>query len=182
MTRPAWMLVGLALLACRCTPDRIEWENTYGGAGEDLFLVDDDLACLADDTWTKIGTGAHVANLLGRRDEALAVAGNPAGGGTFPVGTVISLFPDEAMVKRGAGFDADTHDWEFLTLHIGSGRTVITSRGTTEVANFVGTCIGCHQKADDFVCFTDVDGQGCDPFPGFVDTDVDPATEDPRCR
>ena len=43
--------------------------------------------------------GYFIDNRLGHLDEALAVANDPAGG-TYPVGTIIQLVPQEAMVKR----------------------------------------------------------------------------------
>ena len=62
-----------------------------------------------------------------------------------------------------------------------SGATVITARGTTEIGNVGGTCLSCHGRAQAFdtVCFTNTN---CVPLPFFVDTRVDPARDDPRCR
>jgi hypothetical protein len=173
-------LVIAAIAAIGCTPERIEWQNEFSGEGEDLFVLDDDLNCLGDDNWVEVN-GTRVTNLLDHQDEAVAVAQEPAEGAAFPVGTILQLGADEAMVKRGAGFSADTADWEFLQLHVASGRTVITGRGTTELANPAGTCLSCHTAAKDFdlVCFTN---STCAPLPFFIDTDIDPTTDDPRCR
>ena len=55
--------------------------------------------------------------LAGPSVEALAVARSPKGG-KFPVGTLIQLVPQEAMVKRRAGFNPATHDWEFFFLDV----------------------------------------------------------------
>src|SRR3954447_10190124 len=52
-------------------------------------------------TMTKVDT-YFVTNLLGHEQAALAVARSPKGG-KFPVGTLIQLVPQEAMVKRRAG-------------------------------------------------------------------------------
>ena len=185
MTRPhALALLAVLLLAALsgasgCAPERQQWEDTYEGDGEDLFLVDDDFTCLDDATWTEID-GTRIVNLLGHQEEAEAVAREPVEGARYPVGTLIQLFADEAMVKRGAGFSPETDDWEFFVLHVGTGNTVITSRGTTEVANPAGSCMSCHAAARDFdnVCFTN---SACAPLPFFIDTNVDPKTEDARC-
>ncbi len=170
----------IAMALCACTPDRIAWANDYSGDGEDLFVLDDDLNCLGEDNWVEVN-GTRVTNLLDHQEEAVAVAQNPGEGSAFPVGTILQLGADEAMVKRGAGFSPDTADWEFLSLHVGSGRTVITQRGTTEIANPAGTCMSCHIAATNFdnVCFTNTQ---CAPLPFFIDIDIDPTTDDPRCK
>ena len=41
---------------------------------------------------------------------------NDPNGGTYPVGTLIQLIPQEAMIKRHKGFNAKTSDWEFFFL------------------------------------------------------------------
>src|SRR5688572_3817279 len=144
---PAPALLAALVSSISCTPERQEWENTFTTEGEDLFVTDDDLVCLADATWTEVD-GTRVTNLLGHEEEAIQVANDAAA--EYPVGTVVQLFPEEVMVKRGAGFSADTGDWEFLKLHVGSGRTVITERGTTEIGNPGGSCLSCHAPARDF--------------------------------
>src|SRR5689334_13406953 len=79
-------------------------------APEDIVLQASDFVSLKDMTAVR---GFFVANRLGHLDEALAVANDPSGG-TYPVGTVIQLVPQEAMVKRAPGFDAASDDWEFF--------------------------------------------------------------------
>ena len=165
-------------VALGCAPARQEWPNTYEGDGEDLFVLDDDLACLADEQWALVGK-TRITNALGRRDEAVALA-ESGEQGAYPVGTIVQLLPSEAAVKRGAGFSPETRDWEFIKLDVGTGRTVITERGTTNIGNPGGTCISCHEVARDFdlVCFTNTT---CAPLPFFIDTEIDPQTEDARC-
>jgi hypothetical protein len=175
------VLVVVALVAACGPPAKQAWTNTYQGTGEDAFLLDDDFVCVGDPTYTAVGdTSVRIKNVLGHEDEALAVAA--AKTGSYPPGTIIQLNPAEASVKRGAGFSAATGDWEFFTLDIGSGRTVITSRGTTDVKNPLNTCVACHAPAAkqfDFTCF---DNDKCTPFPPFVSTKVNPDTDDPRCH
>jgi hypothetical protein len=121
--------------------------------------------------------GFFVDNVAGDLEATLAVANDPEGG-TYPVGTVIQLIPQEAMVKRAAGFDPDSNDWEFFTLDVTAAGTTIVSRGGSEVVNrFNGTsCAGCHSAAEpqfDFVCEND---HGCAPLP--VGDDVITAIQD----
>ncbi|MGQ0803365.1 MAG: hypothetical protein ACT4PI_05820 [Actinomycetota bacterium] len=105
-----------------------------------------------------------IDNRLGHLDEALDVANSPDGG-EYPVGTIIQLVPQEAMVKRRAGFSEATGDWEFFFLSVSPDGTVIEVRGTDQVVNrFGGNCASCHALADpefDFVCEQD---HGCDPL------------------
>jgi len=130
---------------------------------------------------TMMPVGDHfVANVRGHLDEALAVA-QSSQGGRYPVGTIIQLVPQEAMVKRAAGFSPATNDWEFFSLDVSPTGTTILTRGGAEVLNrFGGSCSGCHSAADpafDFVCGQD---HGCAPLP--IGTDLIKAIQaaDPR--
>ena len=131
-------------------------------APEDLVMQAGDFVSLKDMTPVR---GFFVANRLGHLDEALAVANDP-GGGTYPVGPIIQLVPQEAMVKRAPGFDAASDDWEFFSLDVSASGTKILSRGGAEVVNrFGGSCSSCHSAADpkfDLVCEHD---HGCAPLP-----------------
>lgn len=115
-------------------------------------------------TMTRV-RGFFVDNRLGHLDEAIAIANSPDGG-TYPVGTIIQLVPQEAMVKRAKGFDPATRDWEFFFLSVSETGTVIETRGTDEVVNrFGGNCASCHAAADakfDMVC---EQNHGCAPLP-----------------
>jgi hypothetical protein len=110
--------------------------------------------------------GDHfVTNVRGHLAEALAVARSPKGG-RYPVGTIIQLIPQEAMVKRAPGFSPSTNDWEFFSLDVSAKGTTILSRGGAKVLNrFGGSCASCHSAAArqfDFVCGTT---HGCAPLP-----------------
>jgi hypothetical protein len=88
-------------------------------------------------------------------------------GGTYPVGTIIQLIPNEAMVKHVPGYDPDTNDWEFFILQPTAQGTTILSRGGAEVVNTLSglSCAGCHGAAEsqfDFVC---QHTHGCAPLP-----------------
>jgi hypothetical protein len=110
--------------------------------------------------------GDHfVANVNGHLAAALAVA-RSAKGGVYPVGTVLQLIPQEAMVKRAPGFSPSTDDWEFFSLDVSAQGTRILSRGGVKVLNrFGGSCASCHSAAKsqfDFVCGNN---HGCAPLP-----------------
>jgi hypothetical protein len=146
-------------------------------AVEDLDMKPSDFECVL--RWTQVNNAYRITNRLGH--DALSVANDP-NGGTFPVGTIIQIVPTEAMVKRRAGFSAQTHDWEFFSLTVAASGTTIDARGTTNVVNaFGGNCLACHMKAMpqyDFVCGTT---HGCAPLPLTTQQLVNVQNSDPRC-
>jgi hypothetical protein len=147
---------------------------------EDVVVDAADFKPLAEMTRVR---GFFVDNVAGDLDGTLAVANDPDGG-TYPVGTVIQLIPQEAMVKRAPGFDPGSNDWEFFTLDVSAAGTTIVTRGGSEVINrFSGTsCAGCHSAAEprfDFVC---EDDHGCAPLPVGDDVITAIQNSDPRPR
>jgi hypothetical protein len=83
----------------------------------------------------------------------------------YPIGTILQLTPDEAMVKHHRDKSPTTNGWEFFLLDISSGGTKIKDRGEGVVNVSQGvTCLSCHQPAArfDFVCEK---GHGCAPIP-----------------
>src|ERR1051326_5347479 len=94
--------------------------------GQDIHATAADFRNLQTMTHVR---GFFVANPLGHLRQALKVA-NSKHGGIYPVGTIIQLVPQEAMVKRRKGFDPATHDWEFFTLAVSPQGTQILTRGT----------------------------------------------------
>jgi hypothetical protein len=162
------------LLACAGSPS----ESAADTDATDLDMQADDFPCLT----TMESTGRYrFVNLLGDQDDTRAVA-ESATGGVFPVGTLIQLVPGEAMVKRRAGFDATTLDWEFFALGISAEGTTITTRGGAEVQNaFGGSCFDCHVAAEpqwDLVCGAD---HGCVALGITQDTIQAMQAGDPRC-
>lgn len=130
-------------------------------AAEDLELEASDFTCIKDGT--KVGQ-FFMTNPLGHLDEAIAVAESKTGG-TYPVGTIIQLIPQEAMVKRAEGWKPETSDWEFFLLSVAGDQTTIDARGGSEVENVVGSCFDCHSMAEpqwDLVC---EDTHGCEALP-----------------
>ena len=147
-------------------------------AVEDVVVEADDFKALADMTPVR---EFFVDNVAGDLETTLAVANDPEGG-VYPVGTVIQLIPQEAMVKRAPGFDPDSNDWEFFTLDVTPAGTTILTRGGSEVVNrFSGSsCSSCHGAAEpefDFVC---EDDHGCEPLPSGDDVITAIQQSDPR--
>jgi hypothetical protein len=154
--------------------------------GEDFVPTTADFDCLQDSDWTTIGV-SRFKNMLGHTAEMLAVA-RSADGGVYPVGTMIQLVPTEASVKRGEGYSAPSHDWEFFTLGAtSSGTTITASGGNSSIVNFTGlSCLGCHSKAApqwDFVCGSADGGNthGCQSLPLTGAQLATLQNTDPRC-
>lgn len=138
----------------------------------------DDFKCIRDMHPVR---GFFVDNLLGDLDATLAVARSETGG-VYPPGSVVQLVPGEAMVKREAGFSAETNDWEFFELDVSPAGTAIRVRGTKEAVNqFGGNCLECHAKAEpqwDLIC---EQTHGCDPIPLTAVMTKAIQNTDPRC-
>ena len=147
---------------------------------EDLVMEATDFANIHDMTPVR---GFFVDNKLGHLDQALDIANDTEGGGAYPVGTIIQLVPQEAMVKRAPGFDENSNDWEFFSLDVTPAGTEILTRGGAEVINrFGGSCADCHNLAKpefDFVC---EDTHGCEPLPIGDDVITSIQDQDPRPR
>lgn len=121
-----------------------------------------------------------VDNLLGDLDDTLAVA-NSSSGGTYPPGSLLTLVPNEVMVKHQEGWNPQTNDWEFFLLEVSAEGTGILARGGMDVMNQAGSCFGCHQLARpewDLVCGVD---HGCAPLPFTLEQIRGVQAADPRC-
>jgi len=104
----------------------------------------------------------------------------------YPVGTIIQIFPFEAMVKRGGGFNRDGGGWEFFNLKVSAGGTRITGRTQNEqpgkpLRNLFGRCedVRCHgalqAKPFDRVCEDHIP-----PLP-LTEDEIRALSFDPRC-
>ena len=121
-----------------------------------------------------------VDNILGDLDATLSVA-NSSSGGNYPPGSLLTLVPDEAMIKHQEGWNPATNDWEFFLLGLSAEGTSILARGGAEVASPSGSCFGCHQLARsewDLVCGVD---HGCAPIAFSLEQIRDAQAMDPRC-
>jgi hypothetical protein len=188
LTHVALMAIPIVIAAAvGCSSGDDDGDDASGTTGttdttavEDVVVDATDFKPLAEMTRVR---GFFVDNVAGDLDGTLAVADDPEGG-TYPVGTVIQLIPQEAMVKRAPGFDPGSNDWEFFTLDVTAAGTKIVTRGGSEVINrFSGTsCAGCHSAAEpqfDFVC---EDDHGCAPLPVGDDVITAIQNADPRPR
>lgn len=132
-----------------------------------IEITEQSFKCLRDMTPVR---GFFVDNLAGNLEGTLAVANSPAGG-VYPPGSVVQLFPNEVMVKREAGFNPVTRDWEFFELDVDRKGSHIRKRGFADVNNrFGGNCFACHIQARpewDLICEQD---HGCEKLPiaGFA--------------
>ena len=126
--------------------------------------------------------GFYVSNLSGA-NEATVKAANSTTGAVYPVGSVVQLVPTEAMVKREAGFNPATKDWEFFELTVTPQGTKIGKRGAGEVVNrFGGNCLSCHAAAKpefDMIC---EQTHGCAPIQVTPTMAKAIQNTDPRCE
>ena len=90
------------------------------------------------------------------------------------------------MVKRGKGWNPQTHDWEFFALSPNDdGTTTIQQRGGANVMTQFGgggTCFACHDGAApqwDLTCETN---HGCTPLPFGPDVIQQVQQADSRCN
>ena len=121
-----------------------------------------------------------VDNILGDLDATLAVA-NSKSGGKYPPGSLLTLVPNEAMIKHQQGWNPATNNWEFFLLDLSEEGTSILTRGGAEVASPSGSCFGCHQLARsewDLVCGVD---HGCAPIAFALEQIRSAQAMDPRC-
>lgn len=171
--RASSLLITFTLVLGACAGDSGEDEP------QDLDMAAADFSCILD--WPKVDR-FRIVNMLGHQDEAEAVARSSAGG-VYPVGTVIQLIPNEAMVKRREGWSPATNDWEFFFLDVTAEGTSIVARGTDDVVNgFGGNCFDCHSAAEpewDLVCAS---GHGCEPLPVTPEEIEAFQQSDPRCQ
>lgn len=173
----ALLLAGLVTQGCSGEPEAAQEETVATLPTQNI--TEASFGCISDLTPVD---RFFVGNLNGDLDATVAVA-SAAEGGVYPVGSVVQLVPTEVMVKREAGFNPVTKDWEYFDLDISAAGTKILTRGADEVKNrFGNSCQDCHVKAApqfDLICKTD---HGCDPIP-INDVMIRALQKtDPRCK
>ena len=183
--RPTWLSISALSLATfvaigGCASDSSKATTpTKRKPPEDFVMKASDFANLHDMTPVR---GFFVDNKLGHLEEAVAMA-KANRGGSYPVGTILQLVPQEAMIKRHRGYNAKTSDWEFFFLTTDTTGTQIVTRGADEVVNrFGGNCASCHSLAKgkfDMVCEKN---HGCEPLPIGDDVIHGIQEADPRPR
>src|SRR5262249_6743561 len=132
-----------------------------GGARAEFVAHARDFECL------RAGTPVPGKNfVLFHRDpkklaRALAVAESEQPHAKYPVGTIIQVFPFDAMVKRGGGFTRAGGGWDFSNLGGSQSGTKIVGRPATDgtpLGNEFGSCQSkfCHGNREarrfDLVC------------------------------
>jgi hypothetical protein len=156
------LLVSLSVGACGKSDHGAGVAATSAPAAEDIDMKPTDFHNLRTMTHVR---GFYIDNRLGHLADALRVANSPDGG-VYPVGTIVQLVPQEAMVKRRKGWNAATNDWEFFFLATSKDGTQIITRGAKDTVNrFGANCFSCHAAADpkwDFIC---EQNHGCAPLP-----------------
>jgi hypothetical protein len=164
----------VALLTAAACGDR----GAAPAAPTDFVAQASDFECLQN--WPRV-RNIRLTNRLGHTDEAVAQAEAQQAGKQYPVGTIIQLFPGEAMVKRGPDYDPQNHDWEYFELSVSSQGTEIRKRGRDEIINmFGGQCFGCHEAARDFDFICEED-HGCVKLPVSGEQIALLQNSDPRC-
>jgi hypothetical protein len=152
--------------------------ETRPGASLAMTISEASFGCIRD---MKPVRGFYVSNLLGNVDDTVKAASKTEGA-VYPVGSVVQLVPTEVMVKREAGYDAKSNDWEFFELIVSGKETRINVRGSTQVVNrFGGNCLTCHAQAQpqyDMIC---EQTHGCAPIPVTPIMARAIQNTDPRC-
>jgi hypothetical protein len=171
MNRSALRLPAFAVLACLAVAAQAAAPADPIDAGT--------FGCIRDMTPVR---GFYVANLNGDLDATVAAA-NAENGAVYPEGSVVQLVPTEVMVKRAAGFNPATKDWEFFELDVSKDGSTIRARGFADVNNrFGGNCFACHAQARpewDMIC---EQTHGCAPIPLTPDMTRALQKTDPRCE
>ena len=168
------------LQACAAISALLAWPAIAAApaAPASFPISDSSFKCITEMTHVR---HFYVDNLAGNLAGTVKVA--QAGAGEYPVGSVLQLVPNEVMVKRDKGFNANTRDWEFIDLNIAPASSTIRVRGVQEVYNrFGGNCYSCHVKAHpefDLVCDNN---HGCDPIPITRAMSAALQHTDPRCK
>lgn len=168
-----------AAIALGCGDSATSTPANEPAAPLDYEATAEDFECLQN--WSQV-RNIRLTNKLGLLEEALDLARNPEPGREYPPGTIIQLFPGEAMVKRGPDFDPGNNNWEYFELSVSAAGTEINVRGRDDVINmFGGQCFGCHVDARDFD-FICEKGRGCVDLPIDDTTIAGLQAADPRCN
>jgi hypothetical protein len=140
------LIIGLGLIAALAVP----------AIAKEFVAQPKDFRCLTDGAQPE----GKLFRIFGKKrivKKALRKTKTGKLGKGYPVGTILQLFPFEAMAKRGGKFNKEGNGWEYFKLKANAdGTTEILARGTAEVTNFLGfSCQECHErlaKDHDSVC------------------------------
>jgi len=165
-----------------------------GVLADDIAVSEQTFSCILD--WAKI-RGTYIKNVDPEKlKEAMRIFRDNGSDTEYPVGTILQLIPNEAMVKHPRGTFAKTNDWEFFALDVSAAGTKITDRGENVLevfdmdASAAGTkmsdhprgvtCLSCQQGGakHDLVCEK---GHESPPIPLNDQQIAKIQAGDPRC-
>src|SRR5262245_51434158 len=131
------LIVGLGLIAALAVP----------AIAKEFVAQPENFRCLTDGAQPE----GKLFFIFGKKrivKKALRKTNTGKLGRGYPVGTILQLFPFEAMAKRGGKFNKAGHGWEYFKRKPNAdGTTEILARGTAEVTNFLGdACQTCHER------------------------------------
>ena len=164
-------LIGTVLLLVALLP---------GLARADFTVTASDFKCLFEGT-RPAGRNFFVFHKNKRKlRKAVRIAERDKPNKHYPVGTIIQVFPFEAMVKHGRAFNREGGGWEWVQLAVTKDGATIAHQGKADLKNGAGSCQGCHEAAKtfDFVC----EGHGAASL-GFTDAEIRGLQRlEPRCQ
>jgi hypothetical protein len=165
------LIVGLGLIAALAVP----------AIANEFVAQPKDFRCLTDGAQPE-GKRFRIFGKKRIVKKALRKTNTGKLGKGYPVGTILQLFPFEAMAKRGGKFNKAGHGWEYFTLKPNAdGTTEILKRGAAEVTGLTrSSCQECHERlaADrDAVCEFTVGPEGL----GLTDDLIHALQTDARC-
>jgi hypothetical protein len=150
-----------------------------GLARAEFIAKDSDFKCLFEGV-RPAGKNFFVFHKNKRKlRKAVRVAERDKPSKRYPVGTILQVFPFEAMVKRGGRFNHEGNGWEWIQLAVTKDGATIAGRGGPELTNRAGSCQTCHEgaKSFDLVC----EGHGAATL-GFTDAQIRGLQKlEPRC-
>jgi hypothetical protein len=132
-------------------------------SAQDITVSEQTFGCILD--WPKVRNTRFKHSDPEKLKEAMRIFRDSVPDKEYPVGTILQLIPNEAMVKHLHEKFPITNGWEFFDLEVSESGTKIRDRGEKVVNLSQGvTCLSCHQPATkfDFVCEK---GHGCAPIP-----------------
>lgn len=148
-------------------------------SAQDVGISEQGFGCILD--WPKVRNTRFKHTDSVKLKEAMRIFRDSVPDKEYPIGTILQLIPNEAMVKHPREKFPRTNGWEFFALDVSETGTKIRDRGENVVNLSQGaTCLSCHQPAArfDFVCEK---GHGCAPIP-FDDQKIgELQRSDPRC-
>ncbi len=152
-------------------------------ARREFVATAEDFKCLTDGAKAE---GKHFFVFGRKRTVKKALRKTKTGklGKGYPVGTILQLFPFEAMAKRGGKFNPEGGGWEYFKINPkADGTSEIAARGAAEVIGITGSsCQNCHVRLaseHDYVCEFVVGAEGL----GFTEEQIARfQASDVRCK